>query len=236
MLGFYAIENAFVNIAYPNCFWCWLLTLSVLREHSYALPPSLEPLPIPSFSAASADTSDLLQSGLLLADQLIQDSLKPSSKIRYSLGFHRWKRFSSNCNIPALPADPRHVAACLALVASETQSVSAVEGVYAAISHEHRLRGLPSPTGSPVIALLMRSVRRNFGKPTCQVKPLNPVMIREMVDYLRMPEHGPSAIRYIFCCSLFSPFAILRTPLLIIPLTYNCNLVSTFLSAVILCF
>ena len=157
-------------------------------KNECALPPLQGP-------PASTSGSLLLQTGLQLAADFVQQSLRPSSQRRYKIGFGRWERFCAATNLPVLPAQADHVAACLALVASETHSVSAVEGVYASISHQHRVHGFPSPTSNSIICLLMRSIRRRFGHPRVQVKPLTPAMIRDMIDYLHRPEHGIDALR-----------------------------------------
>jgi hypothetical protein len=122
--------------------------------------------------------------GLATARQLIADSLAPGSRPRYLLGWRRWTNFCRKTAVAPFPASSHHVAACLATVASDFKSVSAVEGVYAAVAHFHRTQGVVPPTEDPAVGLLMRSVRRDYGRPQRSVKPLTPVMLRQMVDYL----------------------------------------------------
>jgi integrase len=48
-----------------------------------------------------------------------------------------------------------------------------VEKLHAAVSYEHKLRFMPSPTENPSIKLLMKAVRRKFTKPRNPVQPLD---------------------------------------------------------------
>jgi hypothetical protein len=127
---------------------------------------------------------------MLAARELISESIRPSTRERYKHGYARWEQFCAVADVPTFPADSEHVAACLAIVASESQSVSAVESVYAAVSHRHKLEGVPPPTSNPTICLLMRAIRRKFGRPRRQVKPLNDEVLRRMIDYLNEAEHS----------------------------------------------
>ncbi len=131
-----------------------------------------------------------LRAGLTAARNLTNESLRPSTKLHYLQAYARYEKFCNAANVSALPAAPEHLAACLAVVASETQSVSAVEAVYAAVSHRHRLEGM---TPLPLIRLFscfMRAVRRKFGRVRRQVKPLNEGLLREMLDYLKEAERS----------------------------------------------
>jgi hypothetical protein len=131
-----------------------------------------------------------LRAGLTAARNLTNESLRPSTKLRYLQAYARYEKFCNAANVSALPAASEHLAACLAVVASETQSVSAVEAVYAAVSHRHRLEGMTPPTSNPAVQLLMRAVRRKFGRVRRQVKPLDEELLREMLDYLKEAERS----------------------------------------------
>jgi hypothetical protein len=113
-----------------------------------------------------------------------------------------WHAFCHSAGIPNFPATPEHVSACLAHIASVNQSLSTVENVYAALSHEQRRRGLPASTSSPATALLMRAIRHKLSRPRRSVQPLTPAMLRHFLDHLYQPAHGLNGLRYPFClCS-----------------------------------
>jgi hypothetical protein len=131
-----------------------------------------------------------LRASMMAARALTSESIRPSTNLRYQQAYARFEKFCASAEVPALPAAPEHLAACLALVASETQSVSAVEAVYAAVSHRNQQEGMASPTSNPAVRLLMRAVRRKFGCARRQVKALDENLLRRMVDYLKEAERS----------------------------------------------
>jgi len=129
-----------------------------------------------------------LHKGMIAARTLMLESIRPSTASRYRQAYSRWENFCKAADVSPLPAQPDHLSACLAVVASETHSVSAVEAIYAAVAHRHKLEGYEPPTQNPALCLLLRSIRRKFGKPRCQVKPITDAMLRQMIDYLRLAD------------------------------------------------
>ncbi len=140
--------------------------------------------------APASRVNTILSTGLAEADRLIKTSVCESTSKKYALAYARWTNFCSLAGVSPLPASADHVSACLAILASETRSVSTVEAVCAAISHAHHCLNLESPTSGPAVSLLMRSVRRRFMKPVRSVKPLTSEMLRAMLDHLYQPSHG----------------------------------------------
>lgn len=78
------------------------------------------------------------------------------------------------------PGDARLVGACLSLRASHCQSVSMVEKLHAAISYEHKIRFMNSPTEHPSLKLLMRAIRREYSQPRNPVLPLELAHLQQM--------------------------------------------------------
>ena len=68
--------------------------------------------------------------------------------------------------------------------AKNSQSVSMVEKLCCAISHEHKKLFLPSPTDHPSIRLIMRAIRRKFSQPRRAVEPLTPAHLLAMNRHL----------------------------------------------------
>lgn len=82
------------------------------------------------------------------------------------------------------PGNPKTIGACLSLRAKKSQSVSMVDKLYCAVSHEHKKRFLDSPTDHPSVRLLMRSIRRHLAQPRCPVAPLTPAHLLSMNQHL----------------------------------------------------
>jgi hypothetical protein len=152
----------------------YLFIAGIAEEHNYALPATALP--------ASIVKAATLAEGQRLALDLVKASLRPSSRVRYRQGWKKWLDFCASSGLSPLAATSDHVTACLALVASSSESVSSVEAVYASISHEYRSRNLPPPTSGPVVGLLMRGIRARFGKLRRPVSPLTSAMIRRFFD------------------------------------------------------
>jgi hypothetical protein len=149
----------------------------VLLDHNYAAPAITAP-------------DDFLRQSTCAAVDLVARSLATSSRPRYDMGWRRWTDFCQKAKVRPFPAASEHVLSGLAHVVKETQTLSTVEAVYASISHFHRSRGLPPPTANPAIDLLMRSVRRDLGRPTRSVKPLTLEIVQQMIDHLSQQEKG----------------------------------------------
>ena len=144
-----------------------------------------------------------LQLGSTLAQSFLDSALNPRTVRQYRGSYHRWETFCQTNNQTELPADPKHIAACLALTASETWSVAAVEKLCAAVAFEHRKAFLPSPTCHGSILLLLRSIRIHFLVERQSKKPLTHYILCRMIDHLSLPEHGRDG--------LLAPLALWRT-------------------------
>jgi len=190
------------------------LVFLVFMDHSYC---ALE-IPSTAFLPSPAASNPVLEKGLTAAALLIDQSIQLSAARKYESSYIRWSSFCVSAGVPEFPAAPDHDAACLATIASETLSVSAVEGVYAAISHAHRRRNLPSPTLAPAIALLMRSVRRHFQKPRCPAKPLRMDVLRAFLRHLFQPSHGEDGLRYNLFINRSENFCVWLAPRIFSPL------------------
>ena len=132
-----------------------------------------------------------LSRGEKLAEDLLSRALAPSTLKQYGYALKKWTSFCTQNGLSQLPANPRDVASCVALCASETASVSAADTLAASIAFEHVRNFLPSPTQHPSFSLLMRSVRMNFGRERTPATPLSSVHLRLLMDHLlRTVGHG----------------------------------------------
>ena len=83
-----------------------------------------------------------------------------------------YEEFCKDAGEECYPGDAKTIGACLALRASDSKSVSMVEKLHGSIAYEHKVRFLTPPTEHASIKLLMKSIRRNFSKPSVSVDAL----------------------------------------------------------------
>ena len=125
-----------------------------------------------------------LQQGETLASELLAGSISESSRRQYGYAFKKWEKFAADNKLNSLPAEPKFVIACVALAASESQSVSAADTLAASISYQHQKNMLPTPTCHPSFKLLMRSIRRKYSKPPNPATPMTVQILHKMLDHL----------------------------------------------------
>ena len=89
-----------------------------------------------------------------------------------------------------MPAKPEHVAACLALVMQETESLAAVNMLRAAINHKQEVAGLPSPSTDKRVSGIFRAFNRLHGAPREPVDPMPYEAVKKMIIGLRQPIYG----------------------------------------------
>jgi len=168
----------------------------VALDHPYAQSPSQElPSTIPGVNQdPKREPNTFLASSLAAAERMIKAGVRDSTSRKYDAAYSRWKTFCSQAAVSPLPATAQHVSAFLAVLANETKSVSTVEAAYAAISHAHRMKNFESLTSEPAVALLMRSIRRQFQKPRKTVKPITTEILKSMMDNLYQPCHGADGL------------------------------------------
>ena len=128
--------------------------------------------------------------GSEIAQQLLETSVSAGTRRQYGYAFKKYEKFCAENKLVALPGEPRFVIACVALVASQTQSVSACDTLAASISFEHHKLMMPSPTIHPTFKLLMRSIRQTFAVPRNPATPLTSALLRIMIDHLFCATHG----------------------------------------------
>ena len=146
-------------------------------------PPATTSRNLTNFSSDFQETP--LQIGQKHAQNFYQHLVKDSSQAKYDLAYVKWQRFCEKSGIPSLPADPTHVAACLSLQMFETESLSSVGMLRAAIANKHRMSGLSSPTEDPKVTTLFQAFNRMYGSPRTPVDPITYPMIKLMINHLK---------------------------------------------------
>lgn len=86
-----------------------------------------------------------------------------------------WQRFCAWCEergLSSCPAQPEHVAAYLAALASSGHRPSTIMRALSAISQAHGLAGVESPRGNPGLANVIRGIKRTLGTEQKGKRPL----------------------------------------------------------------
>ena len=123
--------------------------------------------------------------------ELMEESLAPSTLKQYGYAHKKWIDFCEHNGFIALPAQPRQLASCVSMCATDTCSVSAADTLAASVAFEHVRNFLPSPTTDPGFRQLMRSIRRKFCKERNPATPLTLAHLQMMMNHLlRTKHHG----------------------------------------------
>lgn len=101
-----------------------------------------------------------------LLDRYLAASLAPATRRGYRNDLASYIRWSGS-----LPASPEAVARFIAEHA-ERLSVATLKRRLAAIAKHHNMHGLPDPVASPLVADVLRGIKRLHGKPQRQAAPI----------------------------------------------------------------
>ncbi len=110
-------------------------------------------------------------------------SRSESTDRSYRTGWARFTAWADAHAVPSLPASPGTVALYVADLA-RTAKPATIDARLAAISAAHRAAGHESPTKAEPVRLVRRGVRRTVGTAQRQVRPVNVVDLRAMVNGL----------------------------------------------------
>ena len=129
-----------------------------------------------------------------LCEQFIYKSI---FVFQYARVYHVWTNFCAENNLPEFEAGHEALAACLSLVMKKDCSLSKVTMLSAAIANEHRIRLKPSPTTHESISKLFRGFKLSQPSGPCRTPklPFTEEHIRQLIDKLREPAHGPDSIK-----------------------------------------
>ena len=88
--------------------------------------------------------------------RLLGKSLAPCTARQYHSSYQIWKEYALLKQIPELPANPEHLACCLAVHGEKTRSLQSCIKLAAAVGDQHSRNFLPSPTTAPGMAKVFR--------------------------------------------------------------------------------
>lgn len=95
----------------------------------------------------------------------------PATWRTYQASWRSWTRWCADNALPALPADPGHVALYIAWRA-RTRAAATIAGDLAAIAAAHRAGGLDNPTTDTAVRVVLRGIRRTNGTAQRRKTPL----------------------------------------------------------------
>jgi integrase len=99
----------------------------------------------------------------------------------YKAAWTDFEIFCANHDADALPALPETVAAYLTSLAGH-QSVSTLVSKLSAIRFRHRTKGLPDPTRSEIVELVLDGIKREHGAPPNAKAPITRAELKRMVN------------------------------------------------------
>ena len=137
-----------------------------------------------------------------LIDLLLESSAANTVQ-KYSNGWQKWKAWSqSKLGVPVLPAIPLQVALYLTELVNravcEGHSVSVIESASYSIRWGHRLAGMESSTGHPLVRGVVEGARRKLARPVQPKQPLSHDVIANITLSLSTASASLADIRFLF--------------------------------------
>lgn len=128
---------------------------------------------------------------LALAQGFAEQSMAPNTVRAYRASWADFAAWCDRIGVAALPADPAHVAAYIASLAT-TRSPATIAMRLSAIAQMHRLSGQPYDTASPALRQTQRGLLRLHGRPPKQAKAVRLDAMRALVDTC---DNAPAGVR-----------------------------------------
>ena len=140
--------------------------------------------------------------------QLALSSKAPSTTLKYSRAFDRWKRWASRFpEVQAFPASPLGISLYLNDLRKESGSKSAMEAAVYGLKWVHEMAGLDNPTDHPLVRSVLEGAHRQLGKPINKKEPVTVEMLQKLVEQFGGSGASLSDIRSLALCLLaFSGF------------------------------
>jgi integrase len=126
----------------------------------------------------------LAATGALTALELARDyasrAMAPNTVRAYRAGWTDFQAFTARMGWDCLPAEPAHVGAYIASLAT-THAMATIDLRLAAIAQMHRLAGHEWNSKHSAITQTLRAVRREHGKPQKQAAAIDTALVAELV-------------------------------------------------------
>ena len=128
--------------------------------------------------STALDHSAGVAAGLGRAAELIESSHAPATVAAYRLDMAAWYAWAELCGVVAWPIAPAALFAYIGHLETTGKSVATIARRCAAISRLHRDHGMASPTIDPMIARLLRGLRREHSGEKSPKRAFTPDLVR----------------------------------------------------------
>ena len=125
-----------------------------------------------------------------------------SSATKYAATYLRWKRWSRDQGLSALPASPYHFALYLRHLMSEAKTASPIESVVYATAWVHHLAGERSPSEHPLVKDVLAGARRLLAHHTSKNDPITVAQLEQLVNSKALSMASLLDIRSVLICLL----------------------------------
>ena len=114
-------------------------------------------------------------------EDLMAESLAPSSLLKYESSFTHWESFASSNDLPVIPISVSSLASFITFLVNAGRSHSFIQTVISAISFRHSMSLADSPTQYPSIVRLLQGVKRHLSSPPICREPLTIPLLRDLM-------------------------------------------------------
>lgn len=126
---------------------------------------------------------------LAVARDYAARAMSPNTLRAYGIGWRHFEAFAAGLGWQALPADPAHVGAYIASLAT-THSAATIDQRLAAIAQAHRLAGHEWNGKHSAITQTLRAVLRDHGRAPRQAEAIGTDLVTELVGTCDDSPHG----------------------------------------------
>ena len=112
----------------------------------------------------------------------IASSRADTTARKYNASFRRWKDWTAQYGLDAIPAKEHEFSLYLQHLADASKSRAAVEEACNALTWVHTTTGLPSPASSSFVCATKEGLQRVLAKPVVKKSPVTVEMLEALVE------------------------------------------------------
>ena len=128
---------------------------------------------------------------------LVQDRA-PKTVLCYVRAYQTWKKWATECNVTALPADPGVFALYLVHLIQHGSSVSVLNSAIYGASWVHKKSGYPMLGDHPLVQQVAEAGRRILAKPSNRKKALEMSQVKKVISRLGQGDLGEVQVAVLF--------------------------------------
>jgi hypothetical protein len=132
-----------------------------------------------------------------------------STNRKYFYAWRRWVQFATQQGYSILPAEPQQFARYLVWIAASTAKLGGVTSAIDAIGFVHRLNKLPPPKTHGPVDAVAAALKREWGKPAHQVRPLKSWMVMTIVEHYCLKRKQFSLYHWVIAMGILAGYTAL---------------------------